>query len=94
METDRPDFDEEDSGVPVTTPDRNPDPLPPEHAPEPGAGGGSAQGGDDPAEAVRADRADPVDADDDEEPARSVEGGPAVPGGEGGVEQSNPAEGL
>jgi hypothetical protein len=94
MERDRPDFDQEDSGVPVTTPDRNPDPLQPEHDPEPGAGGGSAQGGADPADAVQGDRTNPVDADSDEEPARSVEGGPAVPGSQSGIQESNPAEGL
>ena len=50
-----PDFDEQDSGVPVTPPDRNPDP---------------------------------------EEPARSTEGGPAVPDRSGGIAESDPAQGL
>jgi hypothetical protein len=94
MERDKPDFDEQDSGVPVTTPDRNPDPLPPEHAPEPGGGGGSAQGGADPAEAMREQRSGGVEGDPDEEPARSVEGGPAVPDRAGGLDESNPAQGL
>jgi hypothetical protein len=71
MEREEPDFDEQDSGVPVTPPDRNPDPLGPEHSVPPGAGD-----------------------DADEEPARSEEGGPAVPGRESGIDESNPAEGL
>ena len=88
------DFDQQDTGVPVTPPDRDPDPLGPEHSSEPGAGGGSAQGGADPAAALRQERAGDVGSDDDEEPARSVEGGPAVPGRGSGLDESNPAEGL
>lgn len=53
MERDELDFDEQDSGPPVTTPDRNPDPLPPEHSVPEGAGGGSAQDAPSLAEHVR-----------------------------------------
>jgi len=88
-----PDFDEQDSGAPVTSPQRNPDPLDPQHSSEPGAGGGSAQGGDDPADVAGADRAGQA-AKGDEEPGRGAEGGPAVPDREGGLDESNPAEGL
>jgi hypothetical protein len=38
MEREEPDFDEQDSGVPVTPPDRDPDPLGPEHSVPEGAG--------------------------------------------------------
>lgn len=93
MERDKPDFDEQDSGVPVTPPDRNPDPLGPEHSVPPGAGGGGAADAGGPAEHVRDQRASEL-GDPDEEPARSEEGGPAVPGRESGLDESNPAEGL
>jgi hypothetical protein len=85
MERDRPDFDEQDSGVPVTSPDRTPDPLPPEHS-VPGTrdatGVGDATGGGEPA---------PDDAD--RERSGSLEEGPAVPGRESGLDESNPAQG-
>jgi hypothetical protein len=44
MEREEPDFDEQDSGVPVTSPDRDPDPLGPEHS-VPGEPGGRDAGG-------------------------------------------------
>jgi hypothetical protein len=44
MEREEPDFDEQDSGVPVTPPDRDPDPLGPEHS-VPEGGGSDAEGG-------------------------------------------------
>ena len=94
MERDEPDFDEQDSGVPVTPPDRNPDPPGPEHSVPEGAGGGSAQGGGTPADHVREQRASGQGDDPDEEPLGSTEGGPAVPGRGSGLSESNPAEGL
>lgn len=92
MERDDPDFDEQDSGVPVTPPDRNPDPLQPEHAAPPaGEGDRSAGEGGSPAAHVREQRAG--EAGDDES-ARSTEGGPAVPDRDSGLSDSNPAQGL
>jgi hypothetical protein len=93
MEREEPDFEQEDSGVPVTPPDRNPDPVGPEHSVPEGAGGGSAEG-ESPAEHVRDQRASETGPDPDEEPKRSTAGGPAVPGRGSGVSESNPAEGL
>jgi hypothetical protein len=94
MERDELDFDEQDSGVPVTPPDRNPDPAGPEHSVPEGAGGGDAAGSGGPADHVRDQHAGGTGDDPDAEPARSTEGGPAVPDREGGVDESNPAEGL
>jgi hypothetical protein len=94
MERDEPDFEQQDSGAPVTPPERDPDPLDPEHSVPEGAGGGSAEGRAGPAEHVRDQRAGALDDDADEEPAPSVEGGPAVPGRGSGLGESNPAEGL
>jgi hypothetical protein len=94
MERDEPQFEQEDSGVPVTPPDRDPDPLGPEHSVPGGAGGGSAEGGAGPAEHVRDQRASETGDDPEREPAPSVEGGPAVPGRGSGLSESNPAEGL
>jgi hypothetical protein len=91
MERDEPDFHQQDSGVPVTSPDRDPDPLGPEHSVPEGAGGGSARGAGGPAEHVRDQRAGERTPDDDEE---GEAGGPAVPDRGSGLEQSNPAEGL
>ena len=93
MERNEPDFEQQDSGVPVTPPDRNPDPLGPEHSVPEGAGGGSADAGG-PAAHVREQRASEIGDDPDEEPKPSLAGGPAVPGRESGVAESNPAEGL
>ena len=86
MERDRPDFDQQDSGVPVTSPDRTPDPLPPEHSvPDPpdtsGVGGSSGA-------------TEPVRDDADGEGAGSLEEGPAVPGRGSGLDESNPAQGA
>lgn len=94
MERDQPDFDEQDSGVPVTSPDRNPDPAGPEHSVPEGAGGGSAEDASGPADHVRDQRASELGDDRDDEPTRSTEGGPAVADREGGLDESNPAEGL
>ena len=94
MERDEPDFDEQDSGVPVTSPDRDPDPPGPEHSVPEGAGGGSAQDAPSPAEHVRDQHAGALGEDADAEPLPSTEGGPAVPGRESGLSESNPAEGL
>jgi hypothetical protein len=91
MERDEPDFDEQDSGVPTTPPDRNPDPLGPEHSAPAGGGGG---GGGGPAEHARDQRAGETGPDADEEPDRGTEGGPAVPERSGGLEESDPAQGL
>jgi hypothetical protein len=44
MEREEPDFDQQDSGVPVTPPDRDPDPLGPEHS-VPAGGDADAEGG-------------------------------------------------
>jgi hypothetical protein len=93
MERDEPDFEQEDSGVPVTSPDRNPDPLGPEHSVPEGAGGGRAEGAG-AAEYVRDQRASETGSEPEEEPKRSVEGGPAVPGRGSGLSESDPAEGL
>ena len=90
MEREEPDFEREDSGGPVTSPERNPDPIGPEHSVPEGAGGGSAEGPG-PAEHVRDQRASETGGD---EPKRSTEGGPAVPGRGSGIGESNPAEGL
>ena len=94
MERNEPDFDEQDSGVPVSPPDRNPDPLGPEHSVPEGAGGGDAQGGGGPADHAREQRASSQGDDADEEPLGSTEGGPAVPERGSGLSESNPAEGL
>jgi hypothetical protein len=95
MERSEPTFDEQDSGVPVTPPDRNPDPLGPEHAAPPsGEGDRDAGQGGSPAEHVRDQRAGALGEDADEEPDRGVEGGPAVPERTSGLQESNPAEGL
>jgi hypothetical protein len=91
MERDEPDFDEQDSGVPVTPPDRNPDPLGPEHSVPEGAGGGSAGGAGGPADPVRDQRAGGRGSDVD---AEGEAGGPAVPDRSSGLDESNPAEGL
>lgn len=88
-EREQPDFDEQDSGAPVTSPDRNPDPLDPEHSVPSGAGGGSAQDAPGPAEHVRDQH-----AGDDASPPIEDEGGPAVPDRQSGLSESNPAEGL
>jgi hypothetical protein len=93
---DQPKFEQQDSGVPVTPPDRNPDPLQPEHSVPEGAGGrDEGTGGDreagSPAEHVRDQRAGDPDAD---EPMPSVEGGPATTERKSGLQESNPAEGL
>ncbi|HWT25364.1 MAG TPA: hypothetical protein VN213_17810 [Solirubrobacteraceae bacterium] len=90
-----PDFDEQDSGVPVTPPDRNPDPAGPEHsAPPAGEGDREPGSGGSPADLVREERASETGSDPDEEPARSTEGGPAVPDRSGGLAESDPAQGL
>jgi hypothetical protein len=92
-----PDFDREDSGAPVTPPDRNPDPLGPEHsAPAETGGETSRDGGGNasPAEHVRDQHAGGLGPDADEEPDRGTQGGPAVPERSGGFEESNPAQGL
>jgi len=90
-----PDFDEQDSGVPVTPPDRNPDPLGPEHEAPPSGEGDRAPGeGGGPADLVREERASETGDDPDDEPARSTEGGPAVPDRAGGLSESDPARGL
>ena len=94
MERDEPDFQQEDSGVPVTPPDRNPDPLGPEHSVPEGAGGGRADEAKGPAEHVRDQRASEMDAEPEDEPKPSVQGGPAIPDRESGLDESNPAEGL
>src|SRR5215216_4726627 len=91
MERDEPDFEQQDSGVPVTPPDRNPDPPGPEHSVPEGAGGGSADDADGPVEHVRDQRASETRGDPDEEPKRSVAGGPAIPDRESGLSESNPA---
>ena len=84
MDRDRPDFDENDSGVPVTTPDRNPDPLGPEH---------SVPAGLD-ADAV-ADDSSPADHARDQRAGSSQDAeGPAVPERESGLNESNPAQGA
>ena len=84
MERDRPDFDEQDSGVPVTSPDREPDPLVPAQAPPAGIDAAKVSEDAGPAEHVRDQRAG---ATGDHE-------GPAVPGRESGLEESNPAQGA
>ena len=94
MERPGPDFDEQDSGAPVTWPGRNPDPLGPQHSVEPGTGGGSVQGAGNPAKAVRDESTSELDRDRDEEPSRRVEGEKAVPDRQSGLSESNPAEGL
>ena len=94
MGRDEPDFDEQDSGVPVTTPDRDPDPPAPEHSVPEGAGGGTAQDAPGPAAHVRDQHAGQRGDDADDEPAGSVEGGPAVADRAGGLSESNPAQGL
>jgi hypothetical protein len=92
MDRDELDFDEQDSGVPVTPPDRNPDPLGPEHAAPP-AGEGDREPGEGGSLAghVREQRAGEAG---DDEPARSTEGGPAVPDRGSGLSESDPAQGL
>jgi len=84
MESERPDFDEQDSGVPVTVPDREPDPLPPANAPPAGINAGKVGERTGPARHVR------------DQHARTTEDheGPAVPGRESGLEESNPAQGA
>jgi hypothetical protein len=90
-----PTFDEQDSGVPVTPPDRDPDPLGPEHSAPPVAEGDRVPGrGGKPADLVREERASETGSDPDEEPKRSTEGGPAVPERSSGLDESNPAQGL
>ncbi len=92
MDDSKPDFDQQDSGVPVTSPERNPDPLAPPHSVEPGVGGGGS-GGKTPAEAVRGDSGDTEGAAGDAL-AEEVEGEAAVPKRQSGLSESNPAEGL
>ena len=94
MPSEHPDFDEQDSGVPVTSPGRNPDPLGPEHSVPEGAGGNGAADAPGPAQHVHDQRASEAGEDADEEPSRGTEGGPAVPGRGSGLSESNPAEGL
>jgi hypothetical protein len=94
MERDEPDFEQQDSGVPVTSPDRDPDPLGPEHSVPEGAGGGRAGGGGGAAEHVRDQRARETGRHPDDEPGPGEEGGPAVPSRASGLDESNPAEGL
>ena len=89
METEDTAFPHEDSGVPVTSPDRNPDPPAPEHSAPAGAGGGDARDAPGPAEHVRDQHAGARDEDPEGEA-----GGPAVPDRTSGLEESNPAEGL
>jgi hypothetical protein len=84
MESERPDFDEQDSGVPVTVPDREPDPLVPRNAPPAGIDAGKVGEGAGPAEHVRDQRAGTAEEHE----------GPAVPGRESGLEESNPAQGA
>ena len=92
-----PDFDEQDSGVPVT-PAHNPDPLQPQHAPPQADLEGGGEGGS-PAEHVR-ERSGGGD-DDANRPSDRSEGGHAAPGtesgagaGQSGIEESDPATGL
>ena len=94
MERRELDFDQQDSGAPVTSPDRNPDPLGPQHSPEPGVGDGSARGAGNPADVVRDESTSELDADPHAEPSRQVEGEKAVPDRQSGLAESNPAEGL
>ncbi len=91
MDDAKPDFDQQDSGVPVTSPDRNPDPIAPPHSVEPGVGGGS--GDKTPADAVRGDSGDTEGAAGDSL-AERAEGEAAVPKRQSGLSESNPAEGL
>ncbi len=91
MDDSKPDFDQQDSGVPVTSPERNPDPLAPPHSVEPGVGGGSGDGT--PADAVRGDSGDTEGAAGDPL-AEEAEGEAAVPKRQSGLSESNPAEGL
>jgi hypothetical protein len=94
MELDDPDFEQQDSGVPVTPPDRNPDPPGPEHSVPEGAGGGSADAAKGPAELVPDQRARQTDGEPDDDSMPSDQGGPAIPDRESGLDESNPAEGL
>ena len=95
MERSEPTFEQQDSGVPVTPPDRNPDPLGPEHSAPPAGEGDRAPGqGGSAAEHVRDQRAGATGEDADEKPVRSTEGGPAVPDRSSGLGESNPAQGL
>jgi hypothetical protein len=94
MKRDEPVFEQQDSGVPVTSPDRNPDPPRPEHSVPERAGGGRADAAKGPAEHVRDQRASETHGEPDDEPMRSAQGGPAIPDRESGLDESNPAEGL